>query len=118
VKRYLIALAALVLVLPALILTGCPQPYSNSGPKAAIVNQLSIFEPNQSFIDQMKLELEACGFKVDVYQGDEVNVELYRELPKYGYKLIIFRAHALLRKPTSRPSMSGSNWMTKCCRQK
>jgi hypothetical protein len=100
VKRHLlIALAVLTLILPGLVLSaGCPAPSPDSGTRAAIVDQLAILEPNQAFLVQMTAELEACGFEVDVYQGEEVNVKLYRELPKYGYKLIIFRAHAGLLK--------------------
>jgi len=96
VKRYLtIALAVSTLALPGLILcTGCPPPPSDSGTRAAIVDQLAVMDPNQEFIEQVTAELEACGFGVDVYSGEEVNVELFRRLPQYGYKLIIFRAHA------------------------
>jgi hypothetical protein len=99
VKRYLIALAVLALVLPGLILAaGCPQPHPDSGLSAAIVDQLAVLEPNQAFIDQATAELEACGFEVDVFTGKEVNVRLYQRLPRYGYELIIFRAHAGLLK--------------------
>jgi len=95
----LIALAVFTLTLPGLALsTGCPAPSPDSGTKAAIVDQLAILEPNQAFIDQITAELEVCGFEVDVYQGKEVSVKLYRQLPKYGYELIIFRAHAGLLK--------------------
>ena len=95
-KRYLtIALAVLSVALPGLFLsTGCPPPQDDSGPKAAIIDQLAVMEPNQEFIEQVTTELETCGFEVDVYSGEEVSVELYRQLPQYGYKLIIFRAHA------------------------
>jgi hypothetical protein len=86
------------LALPGLILAGCPTPHPDSGLKAAIVDQLAILEPNQAFIDQTTAELEACGFQVDVYSGEEVNIKLYRQLPQYGYELIIFRAHAGLLK--------------------
>ncbi|GAI41148.1 unnamed protein product, partial [marine sediment metagenome] len=75
---------------------GCSQD-SNSGEprlKAAIVDQLYLLEPNPAFIDQAKAYLETSGFEVDIYQGEEVSVKFYRELPKYGYKLIIFRAHS------------------------
>lgn len=87
-----ICLALIGLVL----LIGCSQDSNNvePGPKAAIVDQLFVLEPNQDFIDEVTADLEACGFEVDVYQGNEVGVKFYRELPKYGYKLIIFRAHA------------------------
>jgi hypothetical protein len=96
VKRYLIiALAVCTLALPGLFLSvGCPPPHPDSGLNAAIVDQLAVMEPNQEFIEQVTAELEACGFEVDVYSGEEVSVKLYRRLPKYGYKLIIFRAHA------------------------
>ncbi len=95
-KRYFsIALAVLVLALSGLYLfSGCSAPGATSGARAAIVDQLSVLWPNQAFIDEVTAQLEACGFKVDVYRGEEVSVEFYRELPKYSYKLIIFRAHS------------------------
>jgi len=62
--------------------------------KAAIVDQLYSLQPNLAFIQQTTQELEDYGFEVDVYQGDEVTVNFYRELPSYGYDLIIFRAHS------------------------
>jgi hypothetical protein len=100
VKRYLtIALAAFSLALPGLILcAGCPPPHPDSGLNAAIIDQLAVMETNQEFIERVTAELEACGFEVDVYSGEEVNVKLYRQLPRYGYELIIFRAHAGLLK--------------------
>lgn len=98
-RHLLIALAVLTLSLPGLALSaGCPAPSPDSGTRAAIVDQLAILEPNQAFLDQVTAELKVCGFEVDVYHGEEVSVKFYRELPKYGYKLIIFRAHAGLMK--------------------
>jgi len=95
VKRHFIALVVFGLALPGLFLpTGCPPAQDDSIPKAAIVDQLAVMELNQEFLEQVTAELEACGFEVDVYSGEEVNVKLYRRLPEYGYKLIIFRAHA------------------------
>jgi len=95
VKRQLIALAVLGLALPGLFLSaGCPPPPNDSTPRAAIVDQLAVMELNQEFIEQVTAELEACGFEVDIYSGEEVSVEFYRRLPQKGYKLIIFRAHA------------------------
>jgi len=88
-----ICLALVELVL----LIGCsPQNSSDVElrPKAAIVDQLYLLEPNQDFIDKVTADLEACGFEVDIYQGNEVSVKFYKELPEYGHKLIIFRAHA------------------------
>jgi len=90
-------IAIICLSLIGLVLfIGCSQD-SNSVElrlKAAIVDQLYLLEPNPAFIDQAKAYLEASGFEVDIYQGEEVSVKFYRELPKYRYKLIIFRAHS------------------------
>ena len=97
-KRYLfVALVMLILVLPGLVLlSGCSAPSTDTGTEAqaAIIDQLYSLQPNQAFIDDTVEVLNAYGFEVDVYQGDEVTVGLYRRLPAYGYKLIIFRAHS------------------------
>lgn len=72
----------------------------NSGElKAAIVDQLYSLQPNPGFVDRTTQNLKDYGFTaVDVYRGDVVTVEFYRELANYGYKLIIFRVHSgLLR---------------------
>ena len=90
-------LLILALVIASLVsLPACNQADDSSGSslKAAIVDQLYSLQPNQAFIHQTTQELEDYGFEVDVYQGDEVTVDFYRELPSYGYNLIIFRAHS------------------------
>jgi len=97
-KRGLFSLIITVcLALIGLVLfIGC-SPSANQGEpglKAAIVDQLYILEPNQDFIDQAKTYLQASGFDVDIYQGKQVSVSFYRQLPKHRYKLIIFRAHS------------------------
>ncbi|MFH1002905.1 MAG: hypothetical protein V1780_02040, partial [Chloroflexota bacterium] len=62
--------------------------------KAAIIDQLYTEYPNENFTTEVKGALEAYGFQVDVYQGSEVTVNLYRNLPSYDYKLIIIRSHS------------------------
>ena len=75
--------------------TSEPSELEHSGKlKAAIVDQLHSLQPNEAFISEVTRELEDYGFEVDIYQGDEVTVDLYGRLPGYGYKLIIFRAHS------------------------
>ena len=64
------------------------------GTSAAIVDQLYSNYPNEDFTTNVTEDLEDCGFKVDIYQGDDVTVDLYRNLPAYDYELIIFRAHS------------------------
>jgi hypothetical protein len=62
--------------------------------KAAIVDQLSSFRENEAFVANVTKELKDYGFEVDLYQGDNITVNFYRELPSHGYKLIVFRAHS------------------------
>ena len=69
---------------------------STSEPKAAIVDHLSLTAPNQTFIQTATNTLKQAGYTVDYYQGEEVTVEFYRNLPTHGYSLIILRVHSAL----------------------
>ena len=62
--------------------------------KAALVDQLSLTFPNQSFIDNTTEILEQAGYTVDYYSGEEVTVDLYRNLPTHHYELVILRVHS------------------------
>lgn len=91
----LIALSiASVAVFIRFYLPGRPSENNVGEPRAVIVDQLSSMQENDAFIADVTEELEEYGFDVDVYQRDEVRVDLYRELPTRGYKLIVFRAHS------------------------
>ena len=113
-RHFTARLLAIVLISALLFSLSCcapakpsndvPQPPTNSPnpppalPRAAIIDQLCVLQPNQALLDQLTQELEDYGFAVDIYQGDEITVDFYRSLPELGYKLIIFRAHSgLLR---------------------
>lgn len=74
--------------------SGCSVPSPNHEARAAIVDQLYSLQPNQAFIEEVTQELKAYGFEVDLYQGDDVTVDFYRQLSNYKYDLIIFRAHS------------------------
>jgi len=63
-------------------------------PRAAILDQLSLYLPNQNFVQSSTDILTNAGFEVDYYGGNEVTVDLYRRLPSLGYKLIIMRVHS------------------------
>lgn len=73
---------------------GQPSSDNGGGLKAVIVDQLSSIQENDAFVANVTKQLEKYGFKVDLYQRDEVNVGLYQQLATRGYKLIIFRAHS------------------------
>jgi hypothetical protein len=68
----------------------------SSGPfqfKAAVVDQLSLTMPNQTFIETATSILKQAGFAVDYYPGANVTVEFFRKLATYGYGLIVLRVH-------------------------
>lgn len=77
------------------------------GARAAIVDQLYASYPNEEFTTKVTEELEDYGFEVDVYQGDAVTVDLYQNLPTYGYSLVVFRVHSGLISPNSQALESG-----------
>lgn len=72
------------------------QLYAGQQPpvRAAIVDHLSMSWPNPAFVKECKAILEGAGFAVDYYQGEQVTVELYRNLPAHGYKVIVLRVHS------------------------
>jgi hypothetical protein len=63
-------------------------------PKAAIADQLSLTQPNPTFVETATAVLEQAGYAVDYYPGEEVTVEFYRNLPLHDYGLIILRVHS------------------------
>jgi hypothetical protein len=83
-----------IVVFVRFYLIGQPAPDNGGELRAVIVDQLSSFRENEDFIAEVTRELEDYGFKVDLYQGDEITVDFYRQLPGRGYELIIFRAHS------------------------
>jgi hypothetical protein len=67
---------------------------ASSRPRATIVDHLSLTFPNQTFKRRVTDMLEQAGYTVDYYPGEEVTVELYRNLPTYGYSIIVLRVHS------------------------
>ncbi|MEM2780705.1 MAG: hypothetical protein QW791_07580 [Candidatus Bathyarchaeia archaeon] len=69
---------------------------ANSNPehKAAIVDQLSLTLPNQTFIQKAADTLTKANYAVDYYSGEKVTVNFYKNLPTGRYKLIILRVHS------------------------
>ncbi|MHC1627874.1 MAG: hypothetical protein ACXQTI_03475 [Candidatus Nezhaarchaeales archaeon] len=61
--------------------------------KAAIIDGLSEDVPNPSLINEMSNLLKSSGYEVTVFNGSEVNVELFKNLPNMGFTLIIMRLH-------------------------
>jgi hypothetical protein len=73
-----------------------------AGPKTvAIVDQLSLTQPNPDFAASATSLLEQAGYAVDYYPGEEVTVEFYTDLPAHDYDLIVFRVHSGLVREVS-----------------
>jgi len=64
------------------------------GPRAAIVDQLSLTQPNPAFAETVTELLEQAGYTVDYYPGEQVTVDFYRDLPTGGHRLLILRNHS------------------------
>lgn len=62
--------------------------------RAAIVDQLSLTFPNQTFVETATNMLNQSGYIVDYYPGEKATVDLYRNLMSANYKIIIFRVHS------------------------
>jgi hypothetical protein len=77
---------------------------SAAGPRAAIVDHVSLTEPNPAFAETATELLEQAGYAVDYYPGEEVTVEFYRHLPTWGYELIILRVHSTQGRIGDRPA--------------
>ena len=97
VKRFplgYIFLALITIMMPAV--ASCTTHVTadfDAKPGAAIIDQLYSVKPNPLYIEKTREILEAHGYAVDVWQGDDITVSFYRDLPTRGYKLIIFRTH-------------------------
>ncbi|MFC2042163.1 hypothetical protein ACFLTV_01485 [Chloroflexota bacterium] len=104
----LVCISATVLTMAVSILACSPATDgagSTNGvgkPRSAIIDQLYNLQPNEALISEVTQQLEDYGFGVDLYQGDEVTVDFYRQLPSYGYSLIIFRVHSGILGPQGR----------------
>ena len=65
-------------------------------PEAAIVDHLSLSAPNQTFKETATNILEAAGYAVDYYPGEEVTVGFFRNLPLSDYGIVVLRAHSAI----------------------
>ena len=63
-------------------------------PRAAIVDQLALTDPNPEFVTAATRELQAAGYTVEYYRSELVTVDFYRNLPKRNYRFILLRSHS------------------------
>jgi len=95
-RPWMVAIAIVALVTVAGILTWQVRrtPSSGSAPKALIIDQLGLTEPNGSAIADWTTTLEQGGYAVDIVSGLDVNVDLYSRLPGLGYQVVVIRSHS------------------------
>jgi hypothetical protein len=67
---------------------------STSKLRAALVDQVSLNSPNQTFVQAVTEMLERANYRVDYYSSGSVTVAFYRDLATRGYSLIILRVHS------------------------
>ena len=75
----------MVLLLGPGLAAGCQQNEIDKVPRAVIIDQLSLEHPNAAFVKEVSNLLETMGLVVDVFSGNDVDVDLYRRLPRLGY---------------------------------
>src|SRR3972149_8656122 len=86
-----------VVALALVALAGAGAPLAGGGgsetatKSAAIVDQLSLTQPNPEFVSSARGILAEAGYGVDYFPGEQGTVDLYRTLPERHYDLIILR---------------------------
>ena len=61
---------------------------------AIIVDQLSLTQPNPTFISDTRATLAEAGYAVEYVAGEDVTVDMYRRLSDRGFDLVVLRVHA------------------------
>ncbi len=106
-----IVIFVVVIAFSSFLIYSYLNPSSNQPPtpppelelRAAIVDHLSLTIPNESFNQTVTNILEAAGYAVDYYPGEEATVGFYKNLPTHGYGLIVLRVHSGLREGEKPP---------------
>ncbi|MEM1677060.1 MAG: hypothetical protein QXK95_02485 [Nitrososphaerota archaeon] len=103
-KRYPKTLIIVLAVMFSIIISGTvyylsvvssPQSSQNKPTvlKAIIIDGLSEDAPNPKLISEMRRILESAGYTVTIFNGSNVNIELFKKLPTTRSSLIIMRLH-------------------------
>ncbi|MEM4000570.1 MAG: hypothetical protein QXW86_07310 [Saccharolobus sp.] len=103
-KRYPKTLIIVLAVMFSIIISGTvyylsvvssPQSSQNKPTvlKAIIIDGLSEDAPNPKLISEMRRILESAGYTVTIFNGSNVNIELFKKLPTTSSSLIIMRLH-------------------------
>lgn len=105
-KQVFVAAACILLVVLAGVCAAVLWPRSGThAPRAVIIDELSVTDPNPAFVQQATDLLHRQGLTVDYYGGDRVTVDLYRHLANHQYKYIIMRSHSYGQRRTAASSV-------------
>lgn len=63
--------------------------------KALVLDGLYVTSPNATFSQSLRSCLSSAGFKVDVVQGENVTIDVLRNVA--GYRVLILRLHSAVR---------------------
>jgi len=77
-------------------------------PKAAILDGLYITYPNLTVIQSLTNFLSAAGYQVDVFKGENVTIDLLRNVG--GYKVLVLRLHSAIHIDGFLYLFSGENY--------
>ena len=73
-----------------------PQPHLSPGgnfQKAALIDSLSLTDPDPVFISNVTRSLFVAGYAVEYYDPSQVTVDLFRNLALQDYSIVIIRGH-------------------------
>jgi len=87
---------AFAIIIVCFLFYSCLNPSSTIEltPKAVIIDHLSLSYPNPNFSKKVQAIMKEISLPVDYYPSEEVDVNLYRNLPMHNYKIILFRVHS------------------------
>ena len=62
--------------------------------RAALIDQLSPAYPNAEFHSSVVADIKSFGLPLDGYEGDQVDVGLYRTMGEDNYGVLVIRSHS------------------------
>ncbi|NLE94987.1 MAG: hypothetical protein GX600_04775 [Dehalococcoidia bacterium] len=62
--------------------------------RAALIDQLSPRYPNEQFRASVAADVAYFGLPCDIFEGDEVDVDLYRGIGEGNYGVLVIRSHS------------------------
>jgi hypothetical protein len=71
-----------------------PRAQGTADLRAGLIDQLSPVYPNVEFQSSVIADIESCGLPLDAYEGDQVDVDLYRTIGEDDFGVLVIRSHS------------------------